>query len=153
MENVIKCDVCGKEMKKKKVDEKIEIDDRTIILKGIEAYVCDECENEILEEKEISMMEKLINIIRESKNDISVLNLDETASLLRVSNQTIYNMIKDGRLKAYKVGREWRFMKKDIESFLYSTESTIAAKGGKGENDDIKKIRKRLEIDEGVYDE
>lgn len=67
MENVIKCDVCGKEMKKKKVDEKIEIDDRTIILKGIEAYVCDGCENEILEEKEISMMEKLINIIRMKK--------------------------------------------------------------------------------------
>lgn len=41
-----------------------------------------------------------------------VLNLTEVADLLRVSNQTIYNMIKDGRIKAIKFGREWRFNRK-----------------------------------------
>lgn len=42
-------------------------------------------------------------------NDIP--NLNETADYLCVSKQTVYNMIKDGRIKAYKVGREWKIFK------------------------------------------
>ena len=52
-------------------------------------------------------------------NDI--LNLNETADYLRVSKQTVYNMIKDGRIKAYKVGREWRFFRSNIMEYLEST--------------------------------
>ncbi|HAX73685.1 MAG TPA: hypothetical protein DCY20_09210 [Firmicutes bacterium] len=47
-----------------------------------------------------------------------VLNLSEVANLLRVSHQTVYNMIRDGRLKGHKVGREWRFMKNEIEQYI-----------------------------------
>ena len=60
-------------------------------------------------------------IIKEEKREI--LTLSEVASLLRVSHQTIYNMIKDGRLKGYKVGREWRFIKKDIDTYLLPEKS------------------------------
>lgn len=52
-------------------------------------------------------------------NDI--LNLNETADYLRVSKQTVYNMIKDGRIKVYKVGREWRFFRSNIMEYLEST--------------------------------
>ena len=66
---------------------------------------------------------------------IDVLNLEETAEYLRVSNQTVYNMIKDGRIKAYKVGREWRFLRQDIAAYMNSSSNTdfmsMAAKGGK----------------------
>ena len=54
-------------------------------------------------------------------NDI--LNLNETADYLRVSKQTIYNMIKDGRIKAYKVGREWKILRSDIVAYLESVSS------------------------------
>lgn len=64
------------------------------------------------------MIENLLKSFKKNE-DLSILNLDETAELLRVSNQTIYNMIKEGRLKAYKIGREWRFMKK-ILNHLYT---------------------------------
>lgn len=46
----------------------------------------------------------------------SMWNLDEVAGYLGVTNQTVYNMIRDGRIKAYKVGREWRFHPSDIEN-------------------------------------
>ena len=49
------------------------------------------------------------------------LTLKETAEYLRVSGQTVYNMIKDRRIKAYKVGREWRFFRSDIMEYLEST--------------------------------
>lgn len=45
----------------------------------------------------------------------SMWSLEETAGYLGVTNQTVYNMIRDGRIKAYKVGREWRFHPSDIE--------------------------------------
>lgn len=54
-------------------------------------------------------------------NDI--LNLNETADYLRVSKQTVYNMIKDGRIKAYKVGREWKILRSDIVEYLESVSS------------------------------
>ena len=50
-----------------------------------------------------------------------ILTLKETAEYLRVSEQTVYNMIKDRRIKAYKVGREWRFFRSDIMEYLEST--------------------------------
>lgn len=50
-----------------------------------------------------------------------ILTLKETAEYLRVSGQTVYNMIKDRRIKAYKVGREWRFFRSDIMKYLEST--------------------------------
>lgn len=46
------------------------------------------------------------------------LNVEETADLLRVSTQTVYNMIKSGRLKGTKFGREWRFLRKNLESLI-----------------------------------
>lgn len=146
MENyIIKCDICGKEMIKKKISKEIEFRGRKIEIKEIEAYVCDECDNIILENNEVKMIENLLKALNQ-KQELDILNLEETADLLRVSNQTIYNMIKEGKLKAYKIGREWRFMRKDIESFIYSSSSIVAAKGGKGEEEDITKIRKRLGI-------
>ena len=50
-----------------------------------------------------------------------ILTLKETAEYLRVSGQTVYNMIKDRRIKAYKVGREWRFFRSDIMEYSEST--------------------------------
>lgn len=50
-----------------------------------------------------------------------ILTIKETAEYLRVSGQTVYNMIKDRRFKAYKVGREWRFFRSDIMEYLEST--------------------------------
>lgn len=51
-----------------------------------------------------------------------IMTLYEVGDLLRVSNQTIYNMIRDGRIKGSKVGREWRFLRSDIEAYLSVTE-------------------------------
>lgn len=49
------------------------------------------------------------------------LTLKDTAQYLRVTKQTVYNMVKKGRIKAYKVGREWRFFRSDIMEYLEST--------------------------------
>lgn len=48
----------------------------------------------------------------------SMWDIDDVAEYLDVSNQTVYNMIRDKRIKAYKVGREWRFHPSDIENHI-----------------------------------
>lgn len=40
------------------------------------------------------------------------------AELLEVNIMTIYRYIKAGRLKAYKIGREFRIDKNEFQSFL-----------------------------------
>ncbi len=48
----------------------------------------------------------------------SMWSLEDVAGYLGVANQTVYNMIRDGRIKAYKVGREWRFRPADVEAHI-----------------------------------
>jgi len=42
----------------------------------------------------------------------------ELAEKLRVSNMTIYRYIKAGKIKAYKIGKEFRIDKKEFKNFL-----------------------------------
>ena len=43
---------------------------------------------------------------------------EELAELLEVNIMTIYRYIKAGRLKAYKLGREFRIEKKEFNTFI-----------------------------------
>jgi len=43
---------------------------------------------------------------------------EDLANLLEVNIMTIYRYIKVGRLKAYKIGREFRIEKTEFQSFL-----------------------------------
>ena len=47
-----------------------------------------------------------------------LLTVQEAANLLRVHRNTIYNMIHDGRLPAFKVGRVWRVQRKNLPIFI-----------------------------------
>jgi len=42
----------------------------------------------------------------------------ELANKLQVNVMTIYRYIKAGKLKAYKIGKEFRIDKKEFETFL-----------------------------------
>ena len=42
----------------------------------------------------------------------------ELADALRVSHMTIYRYIKAGKVKAYKIGKEFRIGKSEFQSFL-----------------------------------
>lgn len=43
---------------------------------------------------------------------------EDLAKMLEVNIMTIYRYIKSGRLKAYKLGREFRIDKNEFQSFL-----------------------------------
>jgi len=141
------CVECGEQMTLKTISRTFNIRGKEIEIRGIKAYVCEKCGEIVYTSAEAKMIERVIGAIKESpQEEISVLNLTETAEYLRVSNQTVYNMIKAGRIKAYKVGREWRFLRSDILAYLNTSasESLLAAKGGTSSEHDMKIIRQEI---------
>ncbi len=48
---------------------------------------------------------------------IELYTVKQVAYVLHVSERTVMNYIKDGRMKAQKVGGKWRFTKEEIERF------------------------------------
>ncbi len=125
------CFECSSKMKEEVRELEISRNGYTLKLNGIKAYVCQKCGQIVYDSNDIKMMEKLCLAMSETKTNESEINLNvsELAETLRVSNQTIYNMIKDGRLKPIKIGKEWRFMKKDIQSLLGKDDELLAARG------------------------
>ncbi len=54
----------------------------------------------------------------------TIMTVNELAKYLRLHEQTVYKMAKDGRLPAYKVGNRWRFKKDMIDSWLRDQRDT-----------------------------
>ena len=135
------CHECGSRMEPCTISRTFRFHGKEIELKGIEAYQCTNCGEQVYADKEVDMIEKLMAALSEKQSPaIDVLNLEETA---------VYNMIKDGRIKAYKVGREWRFLRQDIAAYMNSSSNTdfmsMAAKGGKINTEDLTIIKKEIE--------
>lgn len=53
-------------------------------------------------------------------NDEGFLTTEEVLDYLQVNLRTIYRLIKAGKLPAVRVGRQWRFRKRDIDAWLES---------------------------------
>ena len=146
----MKCNECGNELKEMKTEINSGCGEYRVIIKEVPALVCENCGNKLFKASEMEMIEKLSIALSQTEEKPEYINLKEAADLLRVSNQTIYNMIGDGRLKAVKCGREWRFMRKNIESLMVPENNfAFAARHGKNvskkDETAIKKVMKDME--------
>ena len=71
-------------------------------------------------------------------NDEVFLTTEEVLEYLQVNLRTVYRLIKAGKIPAVRVGRQWRFRKRDIDAWLDSQRSrndgplaaAVAAPGG-----------------------
>lgn len=61
-------------------------------------------------------------------NDEHFLTTDEVLDYLQVNLRTVYRLIKAGKMPAIRVGRQWRFRKKDLDVWLANRRAG-AAKG------------------------
>ena len=55
-----------------------------------------------------------------------VMTLEEVGQFLKVGEQTVYNLTREGTLPARKVGREWRYLKSEVLEFMKSTRESQA---------------------------
>src|SRR6476619_1145304 len=52
--------------------------------------------------------------------DEGFLTTEEVLDYLHVNLRTVYRLIKAGKIPAVRVGRQWRFRKRDIDAWLES---------------------------------
>jgi excisionase family DNA binding protein len=52
-----------------------------------------------------------------------VLTLEEVADFLHVHSSTIYRLLKNRRIPAFKVGSDWRFNQNSIEQWVKKLET------------------------------
>ena len=48
-----------------------------------------------------------------------ILTVPEVARLLRVPKSTVYKLARLGQLPASKIGKHWRFVRRDLESWVH----------------------------------
>jgi len=51
-------------------------------------------------------------------DDSALMTVAEVASLMRVSNMTVYRVIHAGELRAVRIGRSFRIWEKDVQRYL-----------------------------------
>ncbi len=56
-----------------------------------------------------------------------LLTVGEVATLMRVSNMTVYRLIKSGQLAAIRVGKNYRMRRSDVERYL--TDRSVTVRG------------------------
>src|ERR1700704_6153448 len=60
--------------------------------------------------------------------DETFLTTEEVLEYLQVNLRTVYRLIKAGKIPAVRVGRQWRFRKRDIDAWLDSQRSRGAVR-------------------------
>jgi excisionase family DNA binding protein len=55
-----------------------------------------------------------------------VVTFEEAVGFLKTSKPTLYRWIAEGKVKAFKAGRQWRFYRQDLVKFLEYEEPTLA---------------------------
>jgi len=63
----------------------------------------------------------LAMIGKDKQGDLSMnkwLTLEQIAEYLQMSTSSIYKMAQVGKIPAYKVGRQWRFKKEEIDAWV-----------------------------------
>lgn len=134
----MKCVLCDNEMDIVKTSFQSKWGEYEITVDGVKAHHCKQCDRFVFEPEVARMIQNItagFSELRPAERP-ELINVDDVADLLSVSNQTVYNMIKDGRLKAVKVGREWRFLRLQIEKMLGQEQDSlpyyVAARNSKG---------------------
>lgn len=54
--------------------------------------------------------------------EIKLYNIKQTAEILGVTTRTLQTYIKNGRIKARKIGRGWKFTEQNINDFINGTD-------------------------------
>ena len=50
--------------------------------------------------------------------NLNTYTLEEVSNILKVTRRTIYNYIKNGDLKAVKIGKYWRVSEANLQDFI-----------------------------------
>jgi excisionase family DNA binding protein len=64
-----------------------------------------------------------VNVGGNAQSDSEILTVMEVARFLRVPKSTVYKLARLGQLPASKIGKHWRFLRRDIHEWVHSRAS------------------------------
>ena len=53
-------------------------------------------------------------------NNNEMMNIEEVANYLKMSERAIYEWVKNNKIPAFKLGNTWRFKKNEIDGWMES---------------------------------
>jgi excisionase family DNA binding protein len=61
-----------------------------------------------------------MNMDGNAQSDSEILTVLEVARFLRVPKSTVYKLARLGQLPASKIGKHWRFLRRDIHDWMHT---------------------------------
>lgn len=71
------CFVCKGELKEKKVNYFVDLDNTIIIIKEVPAKVCCQCGEKYFDDKTSENIEKIVNQLKEMSTEVTIVNYKE----------------------------------------------------------------------------
>jgi excisionase family DNA binding protein len=53
--------------------------------------------------------------------DLQILTPSEVCEMLRIHRDTLYKLIKQGKIQAFRIGTDWRFHRASVLRFIADT--------------------------------
>lgn len=82
----MQCYSCGGEMERIKKDIEANWKGRQMIFRGLHAWVCRSCGEQVYEPEDVRLMQNLMRSVEADDDYPEIMNVQEVADLLRVSN-------------------------------------------------------------------
>ena len=111
------CAMCGGQMEPATIDMERSYRGYTIVIKGVKGYRCAWCGEEFYQGEDVERIDAALAAVA-GEAEPEVMTLEEAAKFLRVSSTTLYALVKQEKLPARRIGREWRFSKNAMLEYL-----------------------------------
>ncbi len=84
-------------------------------------------------------------VYKKKVKDYKIYNLNDIMKILNISRPTIIRYIKNGRIKAFKVGHAYRVTKEALDTFIKNEENKLMIKPSKlsKEEEILKRIKEK----------
>jgi excisionase family DNA binding protein len=62
------------------------------------------------------LIERAFSMVKESKSEL--MTAEETCRYLKITQRTLYRYLQNHQIPAFKLGKEWRFVRSDLEQWI-----------------------------------
>lgn len=76
----MKCFMCNGELEEQKVNYVVDLKDAIIIIKGVPAKVCSQCEEQYFEDKTSENIERIVNQLKQLATEVTIVNYTENVA-------------------------------------------------------------------------
>ena len=58
--------------------------------------------------------------LKSRKYDEDILTINEMMDMLAIGKNTAYNLLREGKIKSFRLGRSYKILRKSVQEYIYS---------------------------------